>query len=297
MKQTSRKTAFVTIFICILVTFVAASFWAIGDALSRAEHTQVGAPPDDLHEETVSIDLPAGDSFAGGQIKAWIVPAAASKGIVLLLHGIRADRRQLVDRSRFLRELGYSSLLIDLPAHGESSGDRITFGVRESKGVAAALSYLCARFPQSPLGVIGVSLGAASFVLANPSCHPRAVVLESMFPTIEEATNDRMRNYAGSFLGSLVTPVLLVQMPFMVGVSPSQLRPIDEIRKIGCPVLIASGSIDRNTTLAETQRIFQTANEPKELWIVDGAAHVDLHAFAKAAYEEKIGGFFAKYLR
>jgi pimeloyl-ACP methyl ester carboxylesterase len=295
MKQASKKFAFVTVFIVILVMFLFGGFWAVGDALSRAEHTQVGAAPADLSAQAVSIDLPA-----GGFVKGWYVPAAAAKGNVLLLHGIRADRRQVLDRARFLRSLGYSSLLIDLPNHGESSGDRITFGARESRGVEAALSYLCARFPDAPVGVIGVSLGAASFVLAKPSCHPRAVVLESMFPTIEEATADRMRNYLGPVVGPVFGPIigslLLRQMPLMVGVSSSQLHPIDEIRRIDCPVLIAAGSADRNTTLAETQRIFEVANEPKQLWIVEGAGHVDLHEFAKAAYEEKIGAFFARYL-
>jgi len=43
-------------------------------------------------------------------------------------------------------------------------------------------------------------------------------------------------------------------------------------------------------------RIFAAANSPKQLWIVPGAGHVDLHAYAKTEYEARVGRFFAAYL-
>jgi len=110
-------------------------------------------------------------------------PLLMQRGSVLLLHGLRSDRLQMLARARFLTAAGYFVLLIDLPAHGESSGDRITFGMREGKGVEAALDYLRQRFPRDRIGVIGVSLGAASLVLSHPARPPDAVVLESMYPT------------------------------------------------------------------------------------------------------------------
>ena len=48
----------------------------------------------------------------------------------------------MLARARFLAAAGYATLLIDLPTHGESSGDRITFGAREGEGVNAALAFL-----------------------------------------------------------------------------------------------------------------------------------------------------------
>ncbi len=50
------------------------------------------------------------------------VSGQKGKGAVLLLHGVRADRREMLNRARFLKEEGYSVLLIDLPSHGESDG-------------------------------------------------------------------------------------------------------------------------------------------------------------------------------
>jgi len=215
---------------------------------------------------------------------------------VLLLHGVRADRREMLGRARFLNRLGYGILLIDLPAHGESPGHHITFGAREAEGGRAALAFLERHQHGEPVGVIGVSLGAASLVLAKPDPPPSAVVLESMYPTIEEAASTRLRIYLGDYAAKLGL-LLVEQLSLRLGIAPAQLHPIEQMGALHCPVLVISGSADRHTPLAETRRIFGATPSPKELWIVDGAAHVDLHAFTPAAYETKVAEFLKKYLR
>lgn len=186
-------------------------------------------------------------------------------------------------------------LLIDLPGQGASTADAVTFGLREAHGVRAALDELRRRAPGQRIGVIGVSLGAASLVLCNNCGQVDAVVLESMYPAIEDAVADRLRMRLGA-VGDALSPLLLSQLPLRLEVSPAQLRPIDRIGTLHAPVLVAAGSVDEHTTLAETRRLFAAAAEPKTLWVVDGAAHVDLHAFAPAEYERRIGAFLALHL-
>jgi len=262
-----------------------------GEVLSQPAHRHVGSAPPDLDATPVDIQC-----SSGAHIRGWAVPGREGGGVVLLLHGVRADRREMIDRARFLKRQGFGALLIDLPAHGESDGDRITFGWREADGVRAALRYLSDRWPKEQVGVIGVSLGAASLVLSHPTPPPAAVVLESMYPTIADAVSDRLRIYLGA-AGPTLAPVLLTQLPLRLGISPAQLRPAVEIADLHAPLLVAAGSVDRHTTLDETQRIFDSANGPKELWIVENAAHVDLHARSKPEYEARIGGFLALHLR
>jgi fermentation-respiration switch protein FrsA (DUF1100 family) len=264
---------------------------AAGELLSYPAHRLVGPPPVDLHAIAVEIY-----TSAGGRVSGWMLPGKPKRGAVLLLHGVRDDRREMVQRAKFLSNLGYGILLIDLPAHGESSGNRITYGAHEAEGVRAALSFLAQSQPSERIGVIGVSLGAASIVLSKPNPAPSAVVLESMFPTIEEAAYNRLRIYLGDSAG-VFAQLLIEQLPLKLGISPSQLHPIEVVSALHCPTLIVSGSIDRHTTPHETKRIFDATPEPKELWIVDGAAHVDLHAFTPQIYEARVGAFLDKYLR
>lgn len=214
----------------------------------------------------------------------------------MLMHGVRANRTQMIGRARFLKAAGYSSLLIDLPAHGESGGDRITFGMREAAGVRAALDYLHQALPAEPVGVIGVSLGGASFVLANARPAPRAVVLESMYATIDEAVANRLAMRLGAG-GAYLAPLLLWQLPLRLDLAASALKPIDSIAGIGAPLLIASGTLDKQTPIAEARRLYQAASEPKELWEVAGAAHEDLHAFDSVEYERHLLAFLNRALR
>jgi fermentation-respiration switch protein FrsA (DUF1100 family) len=270
-----------------------ATVFLVGELLSRPVRCVIGDAPQDLG--AAPLTLKDHSSLDREIVKGWLIRADGEKGAVLLLHGIRSDRRQMLDRARFLRAEGYSSVLIDLPSHGESSGNRITFGAAESRGVDSALSYICTSFPAQPVGVIGVSLGAAAFLLSKKECAPRAVVVESVYPTIEEATIDRMKRYLGP-LGPPLAPLLLFQIPLRTGIGLDELRPIDHVADVGAAILIASGAEDRDATADETRRLYEAARQPKELWIVEGAGHVDLHRFARKDYEGRIGAFLGRYL-
>lgn len=261
-----------------------------GEELSRPVQRPIGQAPAELRAESVRLPLSPTESVSG-----WFA-RGEGRGAVLLLHGIRADRTQMVDRARFLLAEGYSVLLIDLPSHGESSGKRITFGAHEAAGVSAALRYLANELPEERLGVIGVSLGAASLVLSRPSPPLNAVVLESMFPSIADAVANRLVMRFGP-MGSVFAPLLLWQLPLRADVSADDLRPVLAVSSLGAPLLVASGTKDRHTPWAETERIFAAARQPKELWAVHGAAHVDLYAHDPAAYRARILTFLSRHLR
>jgi fermentation-respiration switch protein FrsA (DUF1100 family) len=275
-------------FACLLLLGAGALF-AAGEYLSAPKRHSVGVPPPDLFATPILI--PAGPELVAG----WVTRGAGS-GAILLLHAVGQDRRQMQERALFLNRLGYTVLLIDQQAHGESTGKRITFGAREALGVKAAIAYLRRNLPGEKIGVIGVSLGAAAVVLSKPGRDIDALVVEVMYPTIEEATRNRMGMYLG-LPGEWLAPLLLRQIPLRTGVELAQLRPIDAMADIRCPVLVIGGTRDRHTPEAETRRIFAAAPAPKELWMVEGKAHVNMHEAATAAYEQRVGAFLERYLR
>jgi fermentation-respiration switch protein FrsA (DUF1100 family) len=63
------------------------------------------------------------------------------------------------------------------------------------------------------------------------------------------------------------------------------------------PRLFIAGAQDKATTLDESKLLFNAASEPKELWVIEGAAHVDLHRAATEEYEDRVLAFFNRYLR
>ena len=285
--------------ILIGLSFIAALLLAavgVGELLSGAVPTAVNTLSTDLAVEPVQIPVTSKSRDTDAPVYGWLVRGIRGRGVVLLVHSIRSNRVEMLSRARFLNEQGYGALLIDLQAHGETPGDRITFGARESENVEAAVAYLRNSFPGERLGAIGVSLGAAAIVLAKPPLRLDAVVLESLHPTIREAVENRLRLHLGHF-GPILAPLLLSQISLRLNISPEELDPISRIGDLNAPLLLISGTDDRHTTVAETQRLFDAARQPKELWIVPGGGHFNMHTYAGREYESRVSGFLEWYLR
>lgn len=247
--------------------------------------------PDNLAVEKVSFP-----SDSGSTIHGWLAGSNASRALVILQHGIREDKSSLVERARFLLAAGYAVLLYDFQAHGESIGSKMTFGYLESRDAQAAVEFARSRFPQKPIGVIGLSLGAAAAVLAQPALEVKALILEMMYPNVVDATKDRIEMRLGP-LGRWLSPLLTVQLKIRAGCGVDDLCPLDRVEKLAAPKLILAGTEDQHTKIEESERIYEYAAEPKELIRFEGARHEDLLAFAPEHYKRVVLNFLNTYLK
>jgi uncharacterized protein len=269
--------------IIILLGFLALYF--IGSYLTKSSNTTIGLPPSNLNAIQLQIN----------EISGWFHQSDISNKCVLLLHGVRSNKLSMINRAEFLNRLGYSTLLIDLQAHGETPGDEITFGLKESDNVKSAIDFLKSKNCQK-IGAIGVSLGGASILLGNKPANIDAVILEAVYPSIDQAVINRIEQRLGPFAANLLAPTLYYQIPLRLNISLNSLKPINAISSLSAPVFIIGGSEDQHTKLEETKNLFAVANEPKTLWIINEAAHVDFHSFEKDQYETRISDFFSRYL-
>lgn len=268
-----------------------ATVWLAGSVLSSPANQPVGNLPSDLTGRAVEFP-----SSSGATIHGWLVHGREGAGAVVLMHGVRANRLSMLERARFLSRAGYSVLLFDFQAHGESAGQHITFGYLESRDAQAAVDFLRRSLPGEKIGVLGVSMGGAAFLLASPPLDVNAVVLEMVYPAIEQAIGNRLKMRLGDWAG-ILTPLLSAQLKPRLGVSAGDLRPIVHVGDIRAPKLFIAGAEDRHTTLEESRRLFAAAAEPKELWVVGGANHSDMHALAREEYEQRVLLFFGKHLK
>lgn len=275
----------------ILVSFGIGGTFLIGTELMSPTQEEVGSPPRKLNAEDVEFR-----SQSGAMLKGWLVRRPAENGAVVLMHGINTNRLTMLSRARFLVNSGYSVLLFDFQSHGESIGKHHTFGYLESLDARAACEYLTSRLPNAKKGVIGTSLGGAAAVLGPGPLDVKALVLEAVFPTIEEATANRIARRLGE-PARLLAPLLLWQLQPRLGISARQLRPIDQIGAIKAPLLLIAGGADKDTTPLESQRLFRAAPEPKEYWEIAGAAHQDFYLYAPKEYETRVLAFLGRYLR
>ena len=281
----------IVIQILIFVIAVTLSIFAMGIFLTASAPTVVGVLSADFPVESIQIPTSSRSTVHG-----WLTYGKPGGGVVLLAHSMRSNRLEMLSRARFLKDQDYSALFIDLQAHGETAGEKITFGLRESENVEASIAFLRKTFPAERIGAIGASLGAAAIVLAKQDLRLNAVILESLHATIEEAVDNRLKLHFGNY-GSILLPLMLSQLSFHLDTSIDELSPITRINNLNSPVLFISGTRDAHTTQSETERLYAAARNPKELWIVPGGGHFNMHSYAGKEYEQRITAFLSQYLR
>ncbi|WLQ12401.1 alpha/beta hydrolase [Hahella aquimaris] len=281
MRKLKKTIAFAT----GALTLGLAAVWTAGGALSASVNHTLPSPPASLHAQAVQFD----------GVSGWYAPAVGQQ-CVLLLHGVRSDRTSMIRRALFLQKSGYSSLLIDLQAHGETPGEQITFGYRESDNVRSAVAYLRTQRQCAKVAIIGVSLGGAASLLGQSPAPADAYILEAVYPNIEQAVSNRLSMRLG-LLGEWLAPLLTAQIPLRLGVSINELKPEEAIKRVQAPVLIIAGTADEHTTLPESKRLFANAPEPKSLWLVTGAHHQDFYDFSAQEYEEQVTRFLRRSLK
>jgi uncharacterized protein len=275
---------------------MAAGVLVVGLALSAPASAIIGPPPADLRAETVTIA-----STSGATLRGWFLAGRPGGGVVVLMHGVHSNRLSMLRRARLLSANGFSVLLFDFQAHGESTGTRITFGRLEAEDARCAVAFVRQVLPQERIGAIGTSLGGAATLLGARPLAVNALVLESVYSDIKPAIVHRIGAVVSASVGKIIAPPLefLFEplLPPILGVTASDLRPIDHIAALAAPVLVASGTRDDRTTIAEASAMFDRTKHPKTFWAVAGARHVDLEVYAPDDYRGHVLPFLKATLQ
>lgn len=278
------------IFLCITLLVGSLISWLIAGKLVSPALSEVKIPASRLPINTFIITSNSGTELAG-----WHIDANNNNGVIVLFHALRANKESMLNRAKLLYENGYSVVLIDFQAHGESSGKNISMGFLEKHDVLATIEYAKKNHHGQPIALIGVSLGGAAILLASPN-NVDAIILESVYTEIGVAVVNRVKNRLG-FLYKIPAEILLLQLQPRLGIKRAELAPINHISRLDSPIFIISGSDDTYTTQEETLQLFSYAKQPKQLWLVKGAIHEDLYVKRPVLYKNNILAFLSAHMK
>jgi alpha-beta hydrolase superfamily lysophospholipase len=231
-------------------------------------------------------------SASGAALQAWLAPVNDARAVAVIMHPLRANRRHVLGRARLMNRLRVAALVFDFQAHGESAGEWISFGHLESMDARAAVEFARERWPGLPVITIGVSLGGAAALLAEPPLQVDGMVLEAVYPDIRTAVANRL---AMRFpFAELATPLLVAQLPMLLGIEPGLLSPVNRAGRVAAPVLVLSGSLDQRTTVADTRRLYAAFAGEKRLVFFAGARHQNLQSFDSDLYQVEVSAFLSR---
>ncbi len=231
----------------------------------------------------------------GKKLKGWLIYSEKSKGIIICLHGYPANKSDILPVVEFLYP-DFSLLLFDFRAHGESEGRVCYFGLKEFLDVKSAIDFIKndKRMKYLPIGIWGYSFGGAVGIISASKYNDiKAVVSDSSFANFPDMVKSYYKNlgplkyifsYFSIFLGKYV-----FRSDF------KQNSPENFIGNVKCPVLIIHSRNDEFVPFYHAERLYKKANQPKEIYIVEGP-HTGLDRAYTQEYREKVKNFFIKFL-
>ncbi len=239
----------------------------------------------------------------GGEVRiaGWYIPRGDSGRALLLVHGRDSSRTvefagRFVELAAALHGCGYHVLMIDLRGHGRSGGGRYSFGLKERRDVQGAVDWLLSKgFMPGSIGVLGVSLGAASAIGAMAE-EPRigALVTDSAFADFTPVLQAHWRVDTG--LPVLLQPSALLMTRVLFGIDLRASRPYQEVSRIPPrPLFLIHSAADALVPVSNVERLAAAAPSA-ETWVVSGSEHARIYNDHSAEYVERVSRFFDKSL-
>jgi uncharacterized protein len=257
--------------------------------------------PADLVVEDLRFSAGADSELQSGvELAGWTIHTVHGAPAVVLVHGFKTSREEMVPWARFLHDAGYNVLLFDTRGCGKSGGATVGLGATEPRDISLAVELARGQFGTTNVAVLGISLGAGAAILAA-STDPNisAVVADSPW-TDQDLQLSRL-----SFLpiGSLRVPLPpygIAAVNAIVGADVTKARPLDAIARISPrPILLIHSADDDNATtpVDGSRRLFAAAGEPKNLWVTPRGGHVGAINASPAEYRARVLDFLASALR
>jgi uncharacterized protein len=238
----------------------------------------------------------------GITLRAWELQAKDGNGdAVVLLHGLKGNRFEMVNYADIFLSHGYSVLLPDARAHGMSGGDLATYGLLERNDVHRWVDWVVTnRHPRCVYG-FGESMGAAQLLQAlGTESRFCAVAAECPFSTLRETAYDRIGHYlhTGPWIGrTILRPIVEVAYAYTrlrYGLNMDQVSPENAVAATHVPVLLIHGQNDTNIPIRHSNRI-SAMNRNVVLWQVANTGHSNAIDTSPQELETRIVNWFASH--
>ncbi len=201
------------------------------------------------------------------------------KAVVIFISGIyNPSVTAFFGHSKMLQENGYSSILLELRAHGESEGNVICLGYKEYLDTRAVVDYIKSdnKYKNVPIVVYGASMGGAVAINSLGQIPEiDGLISISAFSSWEDVFYDTMVNMGiPKTLAYIEKPFVKLYTTFKYGFDSFHISPKSQIKKAGeRPVLIMHSTEDSEVPLANFKRIMKNAPEHAESWVRKGNLH------------------------
>lgn len=288
------------IIVLLIAIYLGICTYAAMTVTQIGEHEQYDKTPATYGPAHEEVRFPArGDDL---EIAARYLPHTDSPNAVMLVHGRDASKQNamsgtMVEFAVKLNEAGFSVLMIDMRGHGESEGERYSFGVYERGDVLGSFDWLKAQsFDSGHIGALGISMGGGATIGAMAEDAAIGVlVLDSTFADINPLIQELWEEESG--LPKFFLPGMYLMTRLMYGYDLPSVRPVEEIVQIPPrPILILHCTSDEMVDVIHAEQLSE-AVPSAETWYKDGCDHAEVYRDFPGEYVDHVITFFMENLK
>ena len=234
-------------------------------------------------------------SYDGLKLHGFYIPAKNPERVILAVHGFRGGpyRDFSMAVSRY-HETGCTILMPEQRTHGLSEGKYITYGIKERFDCLSWARYISEEMPDVPIYLDGISMGAATVLMASGFDLPEnivGIIADSGFNAPKDIFSYVLKNliklpkfplyYVFAFLCKVIADF---------GVN--EANTVDALKKCKLPILFAHGRKDQLVPCDMTIMNYESYDHDKVLMIGEEATHGLTYLTDSEEYTHKILRFF-----
>ncbi len=226
----------------------------------------------------------------GYKIRGRIYDVINPRAVIILVHGFwekGGGKSLMMPHLDYLMREGYTCVVFDLRANGESEGNKITLGVSEWHDVCGVYDFIrqIPKYSGMKIGFMGISMGAATtlnavgnagigdFVIAG-------VPFKSIFSLLKFQTRHHMFPRISALLSYLAFKIYVPNF--------ARIEPINSAKRISQPLLLFGAKYDGSVpSFKDAKDIYRVSPSQNKLYIEYETSH-DVYGDKKELLEEDV---------
>ncbi len=231
----------------------------------------------------------------GLKLHAVYFPRGDEKKAVICFHGYTSQcMSDYIALSDYYLKRGYSMLLPDARAHGESEGEYVGFGCLDRWDGLAWLDWLIGRAGEDMQVLLhGTSMGGATVLMMSGQELPpqvKWIISDCAFTSPKEVFTHVLHSMYHLPAWPII-PLSDAVNRRKAGYGMDECNAAREVKKAKVPILFIHGSKDTFVPAYMCDELYEACASPKAKLIVDGAAHAESYYKDPEGYEEAMNTF------
>lgn len=224
-----------------------------------------------------------------------------SRNWVILVHGYDSNSKGMLYYAREFYSKGFNALVIDQRGYGLSSGNETSMGHLEKYDIADWADKLAAEKNADNIILLGVSMGAATVMLASAERLPaqvRAVIEDCGYTSVKSEFEYNFRNtlklppYPFLWICDIIARIRNGWSIMKDG------NCVEAVRAANVPILFIHGSKDTFVPFAMQKKLYDACGrDDKEMLVIEGAEHTMSCVIDPVLYWDTVFGFIDKHLK